>query len=545
MLKNTRIYYNTVCSVLLIELFYCIMLYAKRKYRRYSMKKHGNSIIATTAILSVLTLCFKALGFVKQAVIAYYFGTTFETDIYNVAFNFVGMLSSAFIRSITLSIVSIYTHTLVQKGRDAASRLVSACLEILLPIVLVVLLFVYMLTPYIAHILAPSYSPSESLLLQHYLRICYPFFLFAVVTLIWTSLMDSNKDFVISRTESFITSTVTILSCIFLNQILYVSSLVVAQYASYIIFASLLLFRGRRYYKFTLTKISEVPEVKAVLLTALPIFIGGSVSQINKIVDNSISTGLAHGSATALSYAVSLEDFVCNVLINNVVDILYVNFANYIAAGDQKKLESTMRTAINTMICIMIPITITTCLCSNEIVSIAYFRGNFDKTSLTMTSAALIGYAVGFTSSGVRDIVIRVLYSFKDTKRPMITGIFAVCINIISSIILSRYIGIMGVSIASSICLTVNFFINSYMIKTHMPNYTLKQFLPTVLKQIPGAIILVLIILGIKQIFDNSIVVFLLSAVVGLGIYGVILLVMKIDEIDMIKNKVLSKVKRG
>ncbi|MBR5637553.1 MAG: polysaccharide biosynthesis C-terminal domain-containing protein [Pseudobutyrivibrio sp.] len=507
------------------------------------MKKH-NSIIATTAILSVLTLCFKALGFVKQAVIAYYFGTTFETDIYNVAFNFVGMLSSAFIRSITLSIVSIYTHTLVQKGRDAASKLVSACLEILLPVVLVVLLFVYMLTPIIAKVLAPSYTPSQTLMLEHYLQICYPFFLFAVVTLIWTSIMDSNKDFVISRTESFITSTVTILSCIFLNSILHVSSLVVAQFCSYFIFAGLLLFRGRKYYKFTFTKISEVPEVKAVLLTALPIFIGGSVSQINKIVDNSISTGLAEGSATALSYAVSLEDFVCNVLINNVVDILYVNFANYIAAGDQKKLESTMRTAINTMICIMIPITITTCLCSREIVSIAYFRGNFDKASLAMTSAALIGYAVGFTSSGVRDVVIRVLYSFKDTKRPMITGIIAVCINIISSIILSRYIGIMGISIASSICLTVNFFINSYMIRRHMPNYTLLQFLPTLLKQIPGTIALVLIIFGIKHVFRSNLLIFMASALIGLSVYGIILLLMRIEEVDMLKNKLITKLRK-
>ena len=81
------------------------------------MSNKSRSIMATTAIVTALTLCFKALGFVKQAVVAYYFGTTFETDLYNVAFNFVGSLSSAFIRAITISLVSIYTHCLVQKGR--------------------------------------------------------------------------------------------------------------------------------------------------------------------------------------------------------------------------------------------------------------------------------------------------------------------------------------------------------------------------------------------------------------------------------------------
>ena len=505
------------------------------------MSKKNKGILATTAVLSALTICFKLLGFVKQMVIAYYFGTA-NLDEYNIAFSFVGMLSSAFIKSITLSVVSIYTHCLVNKGREAASKLISACLELLISVVLVVLLFTYMFTPLIAKMLAPSYSPEKSLVLQHYLYICYPFFLFAVVTLIWTSLMDSNKDFVVSRTESFITSSATILCCILLNNILAVTSLVVAQYISYIIFSGLLLFRGKRYFKFTFTKLSAVPEVKTVLLTALPIFIGGSVSQINKIVDNAISSGINDGAPSALTYAVSLEDFVCIVLINNLVDILYVNFSNYVAEGNQQKLGSTMKLAINTMICMMVPITIVTCMCAKDIVTIAYYRGNFDDTSLMLTTASLIGYAVGFTSSGIRDIIIRVLYSFKDTKGPMITGFIAVAANIASSIILSRFIGIMGVSIASSICLTVNFLVNSKMLKKHMPDYTLLQFLPTLLKQIPGSIVLVLVILGIKMLTDNVYITFMASAVLGLGIYGIILLGMKIEEVNLIKEKVLSKV---
>ena len=307
------------------------------------MSNKSRSIMATTAIVTALTLCFKALGFVKQAVVAYYFGTTFETDLYNVAFNFVGSLSSAFIRAITISLVSIYTHCLVQKGRDAASKLLSACLEILLPVVLVVLLLAYMITPQIAGLLGPSYTATESQLLQHYLYICYPFFLFATITLVWTVLMDSNKDFVVSRTESFITSTTTILCCITLYKVQAVTSLVIAQYLSYIIFSTLLLVRGRRYFSFSFQNIKNIPEIRTVLLTALPLFIGNSVSQINKIVDSSVSTGLGHGNASALAYSVVLEDFVCNILINNVVDILYVNFSTYVAEGNHEQLNETMK----------------------------------------------------------------------------------------------------------------------------------------------------------------------------------------------------------
>ncbi|MBQ7148585.1 MAG: polysaccharide biosynthesis C-terminal domain-containing protein [Pseudobutyrivibrio sp.] len=507
------------------------------------MTKNSKSIVSTAMVLTVLTLCFKVLGFVKQMVVAYFFGTTQATDVYYMAFNFVGSLSSAFIRAITISLVSIYTHCLVQKGKDEASKLLSACLEILVPVVLVVLLFVYMFTPQIAHMLAPTYSASKSLLLQSYLRICYPFFMFAVVTLVWTSLMDANKDFVVSRTESFITSVVTITCCVLLYNVQAVTSLVIAQYVSYIIFGSLLLIRGRRYFNFTFVSFRDVPEVRTILLTALPLFVGNSVSQINKIVDNALSSGLGDGNVSALSYAVTLEDFVTIILVNNVVDILYVNFSTYTAAGDYEKLTDTMRRAINIMICILLPITIVTCMCATNIVTIIFQRGNFDEASVAMTSAALIGYAVGFTSMGVRDIILRGLYSFKDTKGPMITGLFAVGFNIFFSIILSRFIGIMGISIASSISLTVNFLINSRMLKKHIPGYSLRGHIPVLLKQVPGTVYAICAVMVVQHFVGNHFIAFVLAAAVALSGYVIILLLMRIEEVDYMMNKVIEKIR--
>ncbi|MBE5915212.1 MAG: hypothetical protein E7273_00045 [Pseudobutyrivibrio ruminis] len=505
------------------------------------MNTKNKSILATTAVVAGLTLCFKLLGFVKQAVIAYYFGTTFETDIYNLAFNFVGSMTSAFIRAISLSMVSIYTHTLIQKGKEAASKLICACLEVMLPLAPFIILLAYMITPLIAKMLAPTYTPEEALLLQHYLRICYPFLIFSVITMIGTSLMDSNKDFVISRTESFFTSVITIACCVILYSTQAVTSLVIAQYLSYILFSALLIYRSRRYVNFSFVRFKDVPEIRTVLVAALPVFIGNSVAQINKIVDGSISTGLGNGNATALSYAVVLEDFVVNIIVNNVVDILYVNFSAYAAEGNTSQLYKTMKSAINAMICIMAPITIIACMCSKEIVTIAYFRGSFDNQSLMMTSAALIGYSVGFISSGVRDIASRGLYAFKDTKGPMITGFFAVGANVLFSIILSKYIGIMGVAIASSICLTVNFVINSLMLRKYLPEYSLLSLIPILLKQVPGVIALVLIILTVKKVFSNSILVFGFSALIGLSVYAIILSFMKIEEINLIKEKVTNK----
>ena len=193
------------------------------------------------------------------------------------------------------------------------------------------------------------------------------------------------------------------------------------------------------------------------------------------------------------------------------------------------------------MICMMLPITIVTCLCASNIVSIIYERGKFDGASVAMTSAALIGYALGFASMGVRDIILRGLYSFKNMKGPMITGIIAVAVNILFSVILSRFLGIMGITIASSISMTVNFIINSQMLKKHLPSYNFLAHIPVLLKQIPSIAFSLVVIMFIKAHVSNNILVFLLSAVIGIIGYGLILLLMRIEEVDYIKAKVLSK----
>ena len=146
------------------------------------MSKQTKSIVSTTIVITILSMFFKVLGFVKQAVIAYYFGTNVDTSAYFVAFGFVGTLSSAFIRAITLSLVSIYTHTLVNKGRDAASKVISACLELLVPIVIIVTVLAYIFTPLISSLLSVGWtdSPEKIEQLQTYLRICYPFFFFYI-----------------------------------------------------------------------------------------------------------------------------------------------------------------------------------------------------------------------------------------------------------------------------------------------------------------------------------------------------------------------------
>jgi putative peptidoglycan lipid II flippase len=88
---------------------------------------------------------------------------------------------------------------------------------------------------------------------------------------------------------------------------------------------------------------------------------------------------------------------------------------------------------------------------AEPIVKMLFGRGAFDSAAAGLTSSALFFYSIGIVGMGVRDILARIFFSLHDTRTPMINAAFALTVNIVLNIILSKYMGIGGLALASSI----------------------------------------------------------------------------------------------
>lgn len=80
--------------------------------------KKSNNIATSAFLVTAMMLSFKILGFIKQAVIAYYFGANGDTDIYFVAYGFVSGISEIIINSLRVSIIVVYTSIIINKGKS-------------------------------------------------------------------------------------------------------------------------------------------------------------------------------------------------------------------------------------------------------------------------------------------------------------------------------------------------------------------------------------------------------------------------------------------
>lgn len=501
------------------------------------------SIAKSAFLVTLMMLFFKFVAFLKQAVIAYYFGATLETDVYFIAWGFICLISEAIVKALSVSVVAVYTSLRVTKGKQEAAILINGLIEIIIPFFLLLICIILLLAPKFAWVLAPSYNADTLLLLITFLQILTPVMLFSGFEFILSAVLDSYKSFFFPRLQSFIYSVIVIIACVFLSSLLGIRALIISQYLSNLVFLIVLVAAVRHYHDFFVVRLNKIPEFKTVLLTAFPLFIGNSALQINQIVDRSITSGLGVGATSALSYCHTIEQFITNIMIVNIGNVMFANFAEFVAKGDLEKIKINLFKAINFLICLLTGISIFTILNAKDIVSIIYFRGNFTFEAVVLTATALCGYAISFVGVAVRDLSVKSLYAFKDTRKPMMASIVSILVNITFSIILSKHIGILGVSLATSISVVVGMILNAYALKEYLTDYRYLKHLTMFFKCLPAGCVLLFVCLFFEKFFiSNMHWRFLFSGIAGFTVYFFVLYLSGISEIrDMfkiIKNKI-------
>lgn len=495
------------------------------------MSNQQENVFKSIALIAIMVLFFKVIGFIKQAVIAYYYGANLETDLYYIAYGFIIGVSEALVKALSVSMISVYTQVRIKKGREHAQILISRLLEFSLLAALLCIMVVCFLTPQLSRVLALKYSADNVAKLSTYLIMLSAMGLFTVVELVGTSVLDSEQQYYVPRLQSLLYSICAVLACVFFSKQYEVKALIFAQYVSAVLYSIVVWRTVERYVRVRPVKLVFDPYIKQVLWLAFPLLIGNSAIQINQIVDRTIASGLPEGAVSALSYCHVLAQFVTNILIVNVGSILFAHFSNLIVEGKIKNVQEELAKSLSLLVCILIPIFIVTTINAREIVEILYYRGAFSATAVDLTSVALIGYAISFPFVGVRDLLTKSMYAYQDTRRPMITSLVSIICNIIFSILLSRWFGILGIAIGASIAIVIGTVMNLFAFKKSCNEFSYHELLVTILKSVPAGLLSFAGIYTFKimaNYYDfNLVFIFTISTFIGFFIFFVAMLLEK------------------
>lgn len=409
------------------------------------------SITEAAVLITLLATFSRILGFLREMMIAAFFGAKKFTDSFVVAQAVPSILAGLVAGAISSVFIPLYAEWREKYGKEESERFASILLSNIFVILFFVTILSYILSPIIISILAPGFNEETKNLAIYLSYIMIPSIIFWGTYGLVAGIFNSQKSFFIPNLAGVLGNLIFIIFIFFLHKYLGVYVLawgslanVVFQYVVLLPYLSKIGFHLKWELNF------KYPGLKKVLYLIGPIFISQSIGLINMAVDRIFGSYLPEGSISALNYAGRLYQLPLNLFVNALATATYTDFAFNAQSEDLSNLKSSMERTLRAVLFFVIPASLGFIFLSKPIVQLAFERGMFDALATKRTSESLIFYSLGLTFMSINTIFVRVFFALHDTKTPVKNSIIALLFNIILNFILIKPLAHMGLALATS-----------------------------------------------------------------------------------------------
>ena len=500
----------------------------------------------------ILSIISKFLGFGREMALSYNFGASATTDAFLISQTIPSQIFSFISAGIATSFIPMYSRILKEEGKEGAHRYTNNLSNILLMLATVVVVIVFLFTKPLVKLFAQGFTGDTLELALKFTRIGVFGVYFSALSTIFAGYLRLHDNYILPTAAAFPINLIIIAS-LFISArtnvyVLAVGS-VLAAASQVLLLAPLIRKTG---YKHRPVIDFKDKYMKMMIMMALPVIVGSSVSRINVLVDRTLASAIAVGGISALNYADRINGFVNGFFVSSLVTVLYPTIAKMAVEDNTKGLKASIGESLSIINLVVIPATIGAMLFSKEIVSLLFGRGAFTPEAIQMTGTALFFYSLGMAPAGLRTVLTRTFYAYQDTKTPMINSTIGVTINIVLNVILSRFLGLGGLALATSISSVVTAFLMFVTLR--------KKIGPFGLRKITGSFIKICIasvIMGTAAyasfifagIYIKANLSLMLAIAVGVLSYGAVIYFMRIPEVDstinIVKRRMLNFKKKN
>lgn len=447
------------------------------------LKNNGkNNLLKKSIQLIILTLLVKSLGFVREMVLAAFYGTSSMVDIYVAVQNIPSVVFTVFGTAITTSFIPIYMEIKQESGKDSAKKFTCNVLNIFLIISIILTILGIVFSQVLVKIFAPGFQGEIFEICNNFTKITMASSVFIILVYVYNAYMQVNGRFnytsLINIPYNIIQIIAIVLSVSLGNIYILAVGLLLASVSQAIYLR--ITVRNEGFHHQKILHIRDKHIWKMFLLVG-PMFFSTGANQINSIVDKSLASTLVEGSISALNYSNEVVAIILQVLVLSITTIFYPTMAKLFSENNESKLNSFIQKNLSILALLIFPLAFSMYFFSEEIIRILFGRGAFQQQDIQFTASALRIFAIGVIGMAFRDILNKIFYSMKNTKVPAQNTIISVGLNIILNFLLIQHLAYLGLALAttiSSIFCTILLFIQlsrkliGLNIKNIMLNFT-------------------------------------------------------------------------
>jgi putative peptidoglycan lipid II flippase len=521
--------------------------------REKMSENHRIARAATT--IGTGTLLSRILGFLRDMVIARYFGAGMVADAFFVAFRIPNLWRRLVGEgSLTISFIPVYTEYLTQKSEEESRKVAHIAFTIAAVILLILTILGVFFSPILIRIIAPGFvhDPEKFQLTVTLNQIIFPYLFFMGLFALCMGILNSHRHFFAPAIAPIFLN-ISIIVSVFLFYHTFqipVISLALGVLAGGIIqflFQIPFLWKKRITFRFNFD--FRHPAIKRIGLLMIPGLIGTAVYQINVFIDTIFASFLPSGSVSYLFFADRLMEFPLGIFAIAVGMASLPSLSGLAAQGKIEELKETLSFTFRLVSFISVPAMVGLIALKTPIVNLLFQRGLFDYSATEKTAFALLFYSVGLWAIAGARTIVPAFYSLQDTWTPLKIALICLGANVI-------FIGIFviplkhgGLALATSLSSTLNLILLFWKLNMKLGKIDMRKNVKSLLRDILCSIPMGLAAYLICSLGDwtvsghaiEKVLLLGLGMVIGLGIYLACSFWVKSDEMIFLLKMVRKK----
>lgn len=394
------------------------------------MSANKKSLLRSLANVSGMTMISRIFGFVRDMLMATYFGAGMATDAFNVAYKLPNLLRRVFAEgAFSQAFVPVLSEYKNKRTHEETREFVAAIMGMLCFVLLLITLAGMVFSGAVIWLTAGGFTndPVKFGLTVELLRITFPYILFISLASMIGGVLNTWGLFSV---PSF---TPTILNLVFISFVVFLRvhfdpPILTLAWATFVGGLLQLGFQIPFLKKIDMLVIPKFdfnnPAVWRVIKLMGPAIFALSISQISMVINTIYASFLPSGSISWMYYADRLMEFPTGVLGVALGTILLPSLSKHACSGNKEHFSKVLDWGIRLCLLLALPATVGLGLLSKQLTMTLFMHGKFGLHDAIMTSYALIAYSIGLLGLILVKVLAPGFYANQDIKTPVKIALF-------------------------------------------------------------------------------------------------------------------------
>ena len=511
------------------------------------LNSKSKTIVSAAVILGAASLISRALGLVRDRMLAGTFGAGDELDIYYAAFRIPDLVYSLLVLgAISAGFIPVFIGYL-KKNKEKSWYLANNLLNILVLSLIVICSILIIFTPWLIKLIAPGFSSEKISSTVQLARIMFlsPFFL--GLSAIFGGILQSFRRFLVYSLSPIMYNLGIIFGVLFLVKPFGLLGLaygvVLGAFLHMIIqipTAYLCGFRWQPVFDFKFDGIKRVFKMMPPRIVSLFLY------QANIIIMTIIASFLAVGSIAIYNLSFNIMSFPIGIFGVSFSLASFPKLSESAQKEDKDSFVKIFSLTLRQILFFSLLVSVLFFVLRTQIVKIILRTGNFDMGDILLTSQTLAYFSLGIFAQALILLFLRGFFAWENTKIPLLTCLLSTLLTVFLAFIFVGPLGVAGLALALSVSSLFHLFLLFIFLKNRIGFLDEKNIFTSGIKMLISSLIAGLVTyisLEILTLWLNSdtisviLIQTIIASLVGILVYLFSVWLFKLEELKIFLSK--------